>query len=348
MSERHGASRRWRPEPAASAVPLTIRIFRLDNALDNALAVKFDSAAFARKDGANFCWQEFTMKRVSDCKPRTVLITGCSTGIGQACALDLAARGWRVLAGVRDRQDGQRIAREAAGDLQPILLDVTDRSMIQAAVERLDALPGDGGLDGLVNNAGIVVPGPLELLATEDLRRQLEVNVLGTHALTAAMLPMLRQAKGRIVLMGSITGRITPPQYGAYAASKHALEAMADAWRVELRPWRLSVSIVQPDNVDTPIWNKLDRSVEALGNRSQQTVVDMYQHSMQKVRASGLRMGRTGMSTARVVRAVRHALSARWPRARYPVGWRTRLAFWGAGNLPAWIMDRFLQLAVDR
>lgn len=288
------------------------------------------------------------MKRVSNRKPPAVLITGCSTGIGHACALDLAARGWRVFAGVRDQQAGERIVQQATGDLQPILLDVTDRSMIQAAVDRLDAMLGTDGLDGLVNNAGIVVPGPLELLATEDFRRQLEVNVLGTHALTAAMLPMLRQAKGRIVLMGSITGWITPPQYGAYAASKHALEAMADAWRVELRPWRLAVSIVQPDNVDTPIWNKLDQSVAALGNRSEKTTVDMYQRSMQKVRSSGLRMGRTGMPTARVVRAVRHALSARWPRARYPVGLRTRLAFWGAGNLPAWIMDRFLQSAVDR
>jgi NAD(P)-dependent dehydrogenase (short-subunit alcohol dehydrogenase family) len=288
------------------------------------------------------------MKLVSDQKPRAVLITGCSTGIGHACALDLAARGWRVLAGVRSRQDGEQIVQQAAGDLQPILLDVTDRSMIQAAVERLDALLGNDGLDGLVNNAGIVVPGPLELLGTEDFRRQLEVNVLGTHAVTAAMLPMLRQAKGRIVLMGSITGRITPPQYGAYAASKHALEAMADAWRVELQPWRISVAIVQPDNVDTPIWNKLDQSVEALGNRPEQTTVDMYQRSMQKVRSSGLRMGRTGMPTARVVAAVQHALTARWPRARYPVGWRTRLAFWGTGNLPAWIMDRFLLSAVDR
>lgn len=288
------------------------------------------------------------MNRVSDRKPRTVLITGCSTGIGQACALDLAARGWRVLAGVRNQQDGERITQQALGDLQPILLDVTDGSMIRAAVQRLEAVQGSAGLDGLVNNAGIVVPGPLELLATEDLRRQLQVNVLGTHALTAAMLPLVRQARGRIVLMGSITGRITPPHYGAYAASKHALEAMADAWRVELRPWRLAVSIVQPDNVDTPIWNKLDQSVEALGNRSAQSTVDMYQRSMQKVRTSGLRMGRTGMPTARVVRAVRHALSARWPRARYPVGLRTRLAFWGAANLPAWIMDRFLQLAVDR
>lgn len=286
------------------------------------------------------------MKRASNQEPPSVLITGCSTGIGYACALDLAARGWRVFAGVRNQDDGQRIVQHAAGNLEPILLDVTDPAMIRTAVEQLDTALGQTGLDGLVNNAGIVVAGPLELLPTEAFRRQLEVNVLGTHAVTRALLPWLRRATGRIVLMGSISGRVTPPQYGAYAASKHALEAMADAWRVELRPWRLSVSIVQPDNVDTPIWNKLDQSIKDLENRGESAIAAMYQRQMQRVRASGLKMGRTGMPVAHVVRAVHHALTARWPRARYPVGLRTRLAFWGQSNLPAWIMDRFLRRAV--
>jgi NAD(P)-dependent dehydrogenase (short-subunit alcohol dehydrogenase family) len=286
------------------------------------------------------------MKRASHQEPPSVLITGCSTGIGHACALDLAARGWRVFAGVRNQEDGQRIVQHAAGNVEPVLLDVTDPAMIQAAVEQLDAALGQTGLDGLVNNAGIVVAGPLELLPTEAFRRQLEVNVLGTHAVTRALLPWLRRAAGRIVLMGSISGRVTPPQYGAYAASKHALEAMADAWRVELRPWKLPVSIVQPDNVDTPIWNKLDQSIEDLENQGESAMAAMYQRQMQRVRQSGLKMGRTGMPVAHVVRAVHHALTARWPRARYPVGLRTRLAFWGQSNLPAWIMDRFLRRAV--
>lgn len=275
-----------------------------------------------------------------------VLITGCSTGIGYACALDLADRGWRVFAGVRNEDDGRRIADGTAGRVQPVLVDVTDGAAIAAVAEQLDAALGAAGLDGLVNNAGIVVPGPLELLSTEAFRRQLEVNVLGTHAVTRALLPMLRRATGRLVLMGSISGRIAPPQYGAYAASKHALEAMADAWRVELRPWRMRVSIVEPDNVDTPIWNKLDQSVLELGNQTEAATAAMYLKQMEGVRAGGLKMGRTGMPVRCVVRAVRHALTARWPRAHYPVGLRTRLAFWGAGNLPAWIMDGFLKQAV--
>jgi NAD(P)-dependent dehydrogenase (short-subunit alcohol dehydrogenase family) len=286
------------------------------------------------------------MKHRSDRNQPAVLITGCSTGIGYACALDFAERGWRVFAGVRNEDDGRRIAEAAAGKVQPMPLDVTDRAAIDSAAKQLDAALGPAGLDGLVNNAGIVVPGPLELLSSEAFRRQLEVNVLGTHAVTRALLPMLRRATGRLVLMGSISGRIAPPQYGAYAASKHALEAMADAWRVELRPWRISVSIVEPDNVDTPIWNKLDQSVSELGNQTEAATVAMYERQMQGVRAGGLKMGRTGMPVSCVVRAVRHALTARWPRAHYPVGLRTRLAFWGAGNLPPWIMDRFLKQAV--
>ncbi len=282
----------------------------------------------------------------SDHAVRSALITGCSTGIGQACALDLAARGWRVFAGVRRPEDGQRLADRATGDLRSVVLDVTDGAMIGEVARRLQTLLAETGLTGLVNNAGIVVPGPLELLPTDEFRRQLEVNVLGTHAVTQAMLPLLRRAAGRIVLMGSISGRVAPPQYGAYAASKHALEAMADALRVELRPWRVFVSIVQPDNVSTPIWHKLDASVLKLQNQSDPAAAEMYERQMQRIRENGLKMGSTGMPTSRVVRAVWHALSSRHPKARYPVGLRTRLAIWGAANLPPWMMDRFLSRAV--
>ncbi|MCH5376386.1 MAG: SDR family NAD(P)-dependent oxidoreductase, partial [Planctomycetes bacterium] len=263
-------------------------------------------------------------------------------------AIDLAAHGWRVFAGVRRREDADRLAGESTGDLRPVLLDVTSGAAIDELVAHLHATLGEAGLAGLVNNAGIVVPGPLELLTTEAFRRQLEVNVLGTHAVTRAMLPLLRRAAGRIVLMGSISGRVTPPQYGAYAASKHALEAMADAWRIELQPWRISVSIVQPDNVATPIWDKLSSSVQTLGNRTDDPLVPMYAQQMQRIGESGRRMGETGMPVSRVVRAVRQALSSRRPKARYPVGLRTRLAIWGASNLPPWLMDHFLRNAVAR
>lgn len=278
---------------------------------------------------------------------RCVLITGCSTGIGYACALDLAARGWRVFAGVRRLEDGQRLCAAAEGDLLPVILDVTDSHSIQALTGELDAAVGDAGLSGLVNNAGILVPGPLELLSTDDFRRQIEVNLLGTHAVTRALLPLLRRGKGRIVLVGSISGRVVPPHYGAYAASKHALEAIADAWRIELRSWGLRVAIVEPDNVATPIWNKLDASVSGLARAELKDHDGLYTSQLQAVRRSGLKMGRTGMPAARVVAAIRHALTARRPRARYPIGLRTRLAIWGAANLPTSWMDYFLSRAVE-
>ena len=164
---------------------------------------------------------------------KTALVTGASSGIGQACAVRLASSGWRVLAGVRR-------TGEAPAGTEEVLLDVTDPEQIGAAAERVEEL------SGLVNNAGIAVAAPLEFLPPDDLRRQLEVNVIGQVAVTQAFLPALRRARGRIVIVGSIAGRSALPFLGAYAASKHALEAVADSLRVELRPFGIAVSIVQP------------------------------------------------------------------------------------------------------
>jgi NAD(P)-dependent dehydrogenase (short-subunit alcohol dehydrogenase family) len=274
------------------------------------------------------------------------LITGTSTGIGAACALDLAAAGYRVFAGVRREADGERLQRQARGDLVPMIIDVTDGETVRAAVARLATAVGSGGLAGLVNNAGIVVPGPLELLPSSELRRQLEVNVIGTHAVTQAVLPLLRIVPGRIVILSSISGLIAPPYLGAYAASKHALEAVADALRMELRPWRICVSLVEPDNVATPLWDKLDTSVTQCLSRGEPGVRQYYENEVRGARQAILSQGRTGMPTAKVVHAVRHALEARRPQARYPVGFRTRLAHWAAYHLPAGILDWFLRRAM--
>ena len=142
--------------------------------------------------------------------------------------LDLAGGGYRVFAGVRNSADGDRLRSQAAGELVPVVVDVTDAVAIRAAAAQVEAAVGEAGLAGVVCNAGIIVPGPLELLPTSAFRRQLEVNVLGTHAVAVAALPLLRLARGRIVIVGSISGLVAPPFFGAYAASKTALEAMAD------------------------------------------------------------------------------------------------------------------------
>ncbi len=276
-------------------------------------------------------------------KPRTILITGASTGIGAACALELDRLGHTVYAGVRKAEDGQRLRDQATSRLQPMLLDVTDPAAIRSAAESIAAAVGPRGLQGLVNNAGIIVPGPLELLPAEDFRRQFEVNVLGTQAVTQAMLPLVRSGQGRIVIVGSIAGRVTPPFMGAYAATKHALEAVADALRMELRMWQIPVSLVQPDNVATSIWGKFQDSAEALMGRMPGEVGRKYAAELIRAREAGEKMGAKGMPVAKVVAAIRHALLAPQPKSRYPLGLRTRLAIWAAGRLSDRLMDYFMR-----
>jgi NAD(P)-dependent dehydrogenase (short-subunit alcohol dehydrogenase family) len=189
---------------------------------------------------------------------RSVLVTGASTGIGRATALRLDRSGWQVFAGVRKEADADSLQAEASERLRPVTLDVTDAGQIAAAAEAIAAETG-GGLDGLVNNAGVAVPGPLETVPLEDLRHQLEVNLVAYVAVTQAMLGEIRRAEGRVVFLSSIGGRIAFPFGGPYHASKFATEAIGDVFRQELRPWRLEVSIVEPGSIDTPIWERGQR-----------------------------------------------------------------------------------------
>ena len=190
--------------------------------------------------------------------PRTsdaIVVTGAATGIGRAIALRLAAAGATVFAGVRRESDGTSLAAAAlAGRIRPLIFDVTDVE----AIERARASVARSGLPlaGIVNNAGISVAGPLEVLPDAELRRQFDVNFFGAIAVTRAFLPALRASNGRVVSVGSISGKISVPMLGAYAASKFALEAACDALRVELRPSGIDVVLIEPGAVKTPIWQK--------------------------------------------------------------------------------------------
>lgn len=214
----------------------------------------------------------------------SVLITGSSTGIGQACALEFHRRGFQVFAGVRREQDGQRLWEQTSDRLVPVLIDVTDAESIANTAAMIREATGEKGLVGLVNNAGITVAFPLEFIPLEELRRQLEVNVVGHVAVTQAMLPMLRTARGRIVNVSSISGRIAAPYVGPYAASKHALEAISDSLRIELRNFGIHVALIEPGDVDTPIWQKSraaadrlrDKMAAAVGGQVSQEVRDGY------------------------------------------------------------------------
>lgn len=259
----------------------------------------------------------------------SVVITGASTGIGAACALYLDHCGYRVFAGVRKLDDGERLRRHSTGRLVPIRLDISDETEIElAARNTLEAL-GDSGLAGLINNAGIVVGGMLEFLPLGELRRQFEVNVFGHMAVTQAFLPALRKGRGRIVNISSASGLISSPFIGAYAASKFALEALSDALRMELRPWKIHVSVVEPGFIRTPIAGKSIARVEELTAELPPEALKLYGAAMRVVSNTMEKEVAQGDSTAVVVKAVAHALTARRPRTRYVVGghtaWQVRL-----------------------
>lgn len=246
-----------------------------------------------------------------------VVVTGASTGIGEACAQRLSSLGFDVFAGVRSDADVERL--RAAGSVRPLKLDITDSASIAAAAETVTAASG-GRLAGLVNNAGIAVTAPLEFLPVEELRRQLEVNVIGHVAVTQAFLEALRAARGRIVNISSIGGRIALPLLGAYAGSKFALEGISDALRRELRPWGIAVAVVQPGAIATPIWDKGSVAAEGLLAEAPAEASERYGPLIETMRSGALEAARDGLPPAAVADIVAHALTSARPRTRYLVG----------------------------
>jgi NAD(P)-dependent dehydrogenase (short-subunit alcohol dehydrogenase family) len=255
---------------------------------------------------------------------RTALVTGASSGIGAACARRLERAGWRVFSGVR-------VARDAPAGTE-VLLDVTDPDEIHAAAQRI------GELDALVNNAGIAIAMPLEFLPLDELRRQLEVNVTGQIAVTQAFLPHLRRSRGRIVFVGSIAGKSALPFLGAYAASKHALEAIADTLRIELRPFGVEVSLVQPGTIKTPIWTKSAALAESLADAAPPALGALYGDRIAAFGRVARERGAKGGSADAVAVAVEEALTQGRPRTRKLVGRDARLRS-GVERLPDRVRD---------
>lgn len=251
---------------------------------------------------------------------KTVVVTGASTGIGRACALHLDRLGWRVFAGVRREVDGRDLQEHATGPLTPLLFDVTDVGQVTAAAAEVRTAVGEAGLDGLVNNAGIVVPGPLEFLPLEEFRRQLEVNVTGQVAVTQAFLSLIRAAQGRIVNIGSSNGYLSIPLLAPYCVSKFAMEAISDALRMELRPWGIHVALVEPGSIDTPIWERTQRFGEDLRARMPAEAETLYGAAVDALEKGAQKSAAAAIPPEAVARAVGHALTARRPRTRYPVG----------------------------
>ncbi|KUI46037.1 retinol dehydrogenase [Mycobacterium sp. GA-1199] len=268
----------------------------------------------------------------------SVLITGASRGIGRAIAEHLAARGWQVFAGVRTESDAEALTALNPHRVSPVLLDVTDAGHIAALA---DVLPAQ--LDAVVNNAGVVVSGPMETVTSDEWRKQLEINVIGQLALTRAVLPRLRESGGRVAFISSVNGRLSMPLLGAYAASKFALEAAADALRMELRPWRIPVVIVEPAQTDTDMWRTADTMVveaEAALSPEHRALYAEHIAGMKKMVPVAQRMA---VPTAKVSAVVEQALTARRPRARYVVGLGPKLQVAVVPNLPTRVRDAVLR-----
>lgn len=273
---------------------------------------------------------------------KAVVITGASTGIGAACALQLDRSGFQVFAGVRKIQDGTELQRRGTNRLIPLLLDVTDRESIQKAHVIVSKYVGSQGLFGLINNAGIAVVGPLEAVPIPDLRRQLEINLIGQVAMTQAFLPLIRQARGRIVNMGSIAGRAAMPLMGPYAASKFALEAITDALRLEVQQWGIQVTIVEPGAIATPIWEKSGREAVNLEAATTAELRTLYGAVIAAVKKVVERAAERAIPSDVVAKVVEQALTVSRPKTRYLVGTDAKLRALMVKLLPDRISDRLL------
>jgi NAD(P)-dependent dehydrogenase (short-subunit alcohol dehydrogenase family) len=273
----------------------------------------------------------------------SVLVTGASRGIGRSIVEHLASRGWDVIAGVRSEQDADAVAKLNPQRISSVIVDVTDAEHLAALTNSLPER-----LDAIVNNAGIVVSGPMETVSVDDWRKQLDINVIGQLAVTQAVLPRLRQSRGRIVFISSVNGRLSMSLIGAYCASKFALEAAADALRMELQPWHIPVSIVEPAQTDTDMWRTADTmvaDVEATLTPEQRSLYAKHIAGMKKMIPVSQKLA---VPAQKVSAVVEEALTARRPRARYVVGVVPKLQVALLTNLPTWVRDSVLRRAAGQ
>jgi NAD(P)-dependent dehydrogenase (short-subunit alcohol dehydrogenase family) len=272
-----------------------------------------------------------------------VLVTGASSGIGEATASHLASLGFRVFAGVRKDEDAERLREHAT----PVKLDVVDEQTIASARRKVDAAAPDG-LAGLVNNAGVSVSGPVEFIPLEELRRQLEVNVVGQVAVTQAFLPAIRKARGRIVNVSSVGGRVALPLMAPYNASKFALEAVSDSLRREVRQFGIHVAVVEPGAIRTRIWEKGTAAADDLMEKVPEEAEELYGELVRALRAQADQAAERGLEPIEVARVIEQALTAKRPRTRYMVGRDAKLRARLADVLPDRTFDALIHRTLSR
>jgi NAD(P)-dependent dehydrogenase (short-subunit alcohol dehydrogenase family) len=272
-----------------------------------------------------------------------VVVTGTSTGIGRATVLHLAGQGFHVFAGVRRQKDGDSLVAEISGNVTPLIIDVTKERTIAAAAEQVAQAVGSKGLAGLVNNAGIGVPAPIEFQPMADFRRQLEVNLFGPVAMVQAFLPLIRRSRGRIVNVGSIGGMLVLPLNGAYSASKFGIRAISDALRLELRQWDIHVSLIEVAPVKTAIFGKTFAELDGLEQTLGEAGYRLYQPQIAAIRKAVEKAEADADPALVIAKAIHHALASDKPKTRYLAGHGGRQTQ-AAAALP----DRARDLALAR
>ena len=268
----------------------------------------------------------------------SVLVTGAGRGIGLAIAERMSAAGWTVYATARSQSALTRLNQMT--NVTGIPLDITDKAAIAALPQHLPAT-----LNGVVNNAGIIVNGPVEGLSIDQLSTQLDVNVVSQIAVTQAVLPALRAGHGRIVFMSSVSGLITTPGTGAYSASKYAIESLADALRMELRPWKMPVSLIEPGPIATDMWGGALDEYDAMTAGLTENIRELYAPHLTGTRKLLGRMQKLAADPKRVTTAVEHALTARRPKRRYLLDAVSRTQKAVVAVTPTAVTDRVLAAA---
>jgi NAD(P)-dependent dehydrogenase (short-subunit alcohol dehydrogenase family) len=277
--------------------------------------------------------------------PRYVFITGASKGIGRATALRLDRAGFHVFAGIRNPKDGDALCEEASQRLHPVIIDVLNAQQIADAVTLVQKVTGSRGLYGLINNAGIATPAPLEFMPLDEFRHQIEVNLTAPLAVTQAFLPAVRQARGRIINLSSIGGKVAGTMIGAYHATKFAIEAMSDTLRQELKPWGIEVVSIEPGAIVTPMWETATGTADRLLETMPKQALDYYGGEIERVkRSSKAVVEQRGIPPERVAAVIEKALTVRRPHTRYPVGTDA----WIGVNILALLPDRMRDLVMAR
>lgn len=273
---------------------------------------------------------------------KNIFISGAARGIGKACALLLDGLGYRVFAGVRREQDAAELKSKTSSSLTPVIMEITDTDSINLGARQIGTEVGSGGLYGLVNNAGIVVAGPLEFIPLDLVRRQFEVNFIGHLAVTQALMPLLRKGGGRVINISSKEGIVSMPYIGPYCASKFALEAFSNSLRMELKPWNMPVSVIEPGTIATEIIQRSIADAEECIRNLPKHANDMYESCFNKARQASDRIASAAIPVESVARIVAKALADKKPRTRYTVGIDARALAILARLLPDWMLDKVI------